>query len=587
MNENAVRITELVSRLQKELRCGVCCSTFKDPIISTCHHAFCRECIEACFAKKRKLQCPICRQVLDKRSCKDSYQLTMAVQKYLKLSEAFKKDIEKQKVFKALPPEVKFCESQAPLDITIIPENDGKRVAPDFLIPSLPTRKRRISKPAPAPTPPPPVVEADVPKPAELEIPAKKDACCDARSFEWSRDDFRAIILENEVAKCKTNAIDDIDALFELIPSAKSFFEKNIQILMVKLGVRSCFEEDMEATKENKETKRLSSVGSDRRVTFGRIQEYASNTPNDLIVEGKPKITEKMPVNVDVEDVDDDEDVVVDSENEEEKFNNPTNVSPVVYVSSRPPGLSEPDATHRELQNENAALDSDLSKTPIVICCSRIKNVDDEVELCADFHEYFLSNSCRFSETVTSDTTHLVMMNSIGRMIPQKSLQFVYAIARKCVIVNRDWMVDCVKMRCLLAVNDYTILWCPESINSRVEPPEEIDMKTRELLGWEKAILTEGKIELFSGLQFMILRRFASSPYLNYKDVIELVTLCGGEIFDSSITPNPSKMVIVFSSNSHALTEVKSMENTYKCPVVTCEWVLDSISEFKLLPYKK
>lgn len=62
----------------------------------------------------------------------------MAVQNYLKLSEAFKKDIENMNTFKSLPPEKMFMESQMPLDITIIPENDGKRCAPDFAIPFLP-----------------------------------------------------------------------------------------------------------------------------------------------------------------------------------------------------------------------------------------------------------------------------------------------------------------------------------------------------------------------------------------------------------------------------------------------------------------
>lgn len=53
--------------------------------------------------------------------------------------------------FKALPPEKMFVESQIPLDVTIIPENDGRRCAPEFAIPLLPIRKRRQSKPKPDP----------------------------------------------------------------------------------------------------------------------------------------------------------------------------------------------------------------------------------------------------------------------------------------------------------------------------------------------------------------------------------------------------------------------------------------------------
>ncbi|CAI2348795.1 unnamed protein product [Caenorhabditis sp. 36 PRJEB53466] len=112
---------------------------------------------------------------------------------------------------------------------------------------------------------------------------------------------------------------------------------------------------------------------------------------------------------------------------------------------------AEADQTAPALQTEQSRIDEELSHVPKTITCSRIHNDVDEVELLSDFYHKFLSNACRFSDDVNAHTTHLIMMNSEGRSIPQKSTAYLHAIARKCIIVGRQWLVDCLKTGLILS----------------------------------------------------------------------------------------------------------------------------------------
>ncbi|CCD71132.1 BRCT domain-containing protein [Caenorhabditis elegans] len=97
-------------------------------------------------------------------------------------------------------------------------------------------------------------------------------------------------------------------------------------------------------------------------------------------------------------------------------------------------------------------------------------------------------------------------------------------------------------------------------------------------MGWLRSRNDEhGK--LFAGRRFMILRKLTMNPYFDYKQLIELVQQCGGEILSCYENLSPEKLYIIFSKHSKAIEESKNIENLYKCDVVTMEWVLDSISE--------
>ncbi|KAM7005473.1 nuclear factor 7, ovary-like [Tautogolabrus adspersus] len=52
----------MASKLEEDLNCPVCLDIFKDPVILTCCHSFCRECVQDCWKEKKNKECPVCNR---------------------------------------------------------------------------------------------------------------------------------------------------------------------------------------------------------------------------------------------------------------------------------------------------------------------------------------------------------------------------------------------------------------------------------------------------------------------------------------------------------------------------------------------
>uniref|UniRef100_A0A672L7D8 Uncharacterized protein n=1 Tax=Sinocyclocheilus grahami TaxID=75366 RepID=A0A672L7D8_SINGR len=50
------------SKSVEELSCPVCCEIFKDPVILSCSHSFCKECLQQFWRIKKTQECPVCRR---------------------------------------------------------------------------------------------------------------------------------------------------------------------------------------------------------------------------------------------------------------------------------------------------------------------------------------------------------------------------------------------------------------------------------------------------------------------------------------------------------------------------------------------
>ncbi|XP_041656037.1 E3 ubiquitin-protein ligase TRIM39-like [Cheilinus undulatus] len=53
------------SKLEEDLCCPVCLDIFKDPVILSCNHSFCRACMEKWWKEKDK-KCPVCKRIHSK-----------------------------------------------------------------------------------------------------------------------------------------------------------------------------------------------------------------------------------------------------------------------------------------------------------------------------------------------------------------------------------------------------------------------------------------------------------------------------------------------------------------------------------------
>ncbi|XP_038137453.1 nuclear factor 7, brain-like [Cyprinodon tularosa] len=52
----------MASRLEKDLCCPVCQDVFKDPVVLSCSHSFCKECLKNCWTVGDERPCPFCRK---------------------------------------------------------------------------------------------------------------------------------------------------------------------------------------------------------------------------------------------------------------------------------------------------------------------------------------------------------------------------------------------------------------------------------------------------------------------------------------------------------------------------------------------
>uniref|UniRef100_A0A672K905 RING-type domain-containing protein n=2 Tax=Sinocyclocheilus grahami TaxID=75366 RepID=A0A672K905_SINGR len=50
------------SKSVEELSCPVCCEIFKDPVLLSCSHSFCKECLQQFWKTKKTQECPVCRR---------------------------------------------------------------------------------------------------------------------------------------------------------------------------------------------------------------------------------------------------------------------------------------------------------------------------------------------------------------------------------------------------------------------------------------------------------------------------------------------------------------------------------------------
>ncbi|XP_034052713.1 E3 ubiquitin-protein ligase TRIM17-like [Gymnodraco acuticeps] len=65
----------MASSLERDLSCPVCCDIFRDPVILSSCHSFCRDCVQSWWSEKEGKECPVCKR----RDSKDSLPANFAL----------------------------------------------------------------------------------------------------------------------------------------------------------------------------------------------------------------------------------------------------------------------------------------------------------------------------------------------------------------------------------------------------------------------------------------------------------------------------------------------------------------------------
>ena len=76
---------EMDSKSVEELSCPVCCEIFKTPVILSCSHSICKECLQQFWKTKETQECPVCRR----RSSRDDPPVNLTLKN---LCESFLKE---------------------------------------------------------------------------------------------------------------------------------------------------------------------------------------------------------------------------------------------------------------------------------------------------------------------------------------------------------------------------------------------------------------------------------------------------------------------------------------------------------------
>ncbi len=76
---------KMASSAEYDYNCPVCCDIFKTPVLLSCSHSVCKECLQQFWRTKTTQECPVCRR----RSSKEYPPVSLALQN---LCESFLKE---------------------------------------------------------------------------------------------------------------------------------------------------------------------------------------------------------------------------------------------------------------------------------------------------------------------------------------------------------------------------------------------------------------------------------------------------------------------------------------------------------------
>ncbi|XP_034557210.1 E3 ubiquitin-protein ligase TRIM39-like [Notolabrus celidotus] len=73
----------MASRLEEDLSCPVCHDIFKDPVILSCSHSFCKDCLQSWWREKEDKECPLCKKRQSKNILPPNFALKNLCESFL------------------------------------------------------------------------------------------------------------------------------------------------------------------------------------------------------------------------------------------------------------------------------------------------------------------------------------------------------------------------------------------------------------------------------------------------------------------------------------------------------------------------
>jgi len=217
-------------------------------------------------------------------------------------------------------------------------------------------------------------------------------------------------------------------------------------------------------------------------------------------------------------------------------------------------------------QHEFSDKSSQINSNPPLFLGISGSNVPADKMLVDAFLETFSNVTMvqRFDERMT----HLVILDSEGRLCKGRSLSYVFAVANRCFVVQREWISQSIQAKYLQNCIDYEII-------GDVEVDQNAMAVQRSRLA---------KVPLLSGHSFFLAKRFfVGADCITAAQLTQLIILVGGQAVRFwELEEDPEMNHVVFGQRSKRIGSARKLEKDMELPVIRAEWILDSIAQFRI-----
>uniref|UniRef100_A0AAF5Q5E5 RING-type E3 ubiquitin transferase BRCA1 n=2 Tax=Wuchereria bancrofti TaxID=6293 RepID=A0AAF5Q5E5_WUCBA len=568
------RIKEQVESIKMILRCGICCSTLRDPIMTTCNHAFCRVCLFECFKRLSLMRCPICNMTLNKRSCASCPLLSSLLDKYLPLAKAFKKDI----MTTGFAKENDFMESQVPMtQLASSPLQLSQNQSRKLLRMESKSAKRCIaySKHRPEKK-----QRNDGTHYSNLVIETVANTCAGTSTmnfveFNSSQKESENVRVRNngkemqhrnrlismEDTTCSPLYVEKLDLITSAIHDENiekdSSANKTDASVQMEMTVNSVFEASESQSRIEVLIKCMPWIPNFLRLDREELINAVCHYNEELCNENNPS---KNGI-----------DLVLESD-EEREVAVPINTSYTIDCCCSDAQQSK----NRNIEQSTVSLLKDKqcykedNEVYHSIMVSGVSKLSDQF-LLREFLDNF--SSFKLSTSINRKCTYLVIFNTDGLVCEFWTVKLIYALVNHCTIVSYSWLENCLNQKSILPTHDFEILLkIDETLISITAQRALTDPST-----------------LFDGHKFYVPQTFFNTQLIARDVFLEIVELSGGETV-SHVWELPSeRSYIIFAPDCFNQDAARRFELDVKKEVLKADWIFASIGQHRILdrePYR-
>ncbi|KAM3722824.1 Breast cancer type 1 susceptibility protein [Dirofilaria immitis] len=552
------KIKDQVESIKMILRCGICCSTLRDPIMTTCNHAFCRVCLFECFKRFSLMRCPICNIALNKRSCASCPLLSLLLENYLTLAKAFKKDILANDFAK----ENDFIESQiAMTQATISPLQLHQNQSRKLIRKESKNSKRRITHLQHKPEKMQRIDAIDnsssitgIALNTFSGTSAVKNTSCDMESMDrgakslceelWINSEElksgdKAIQTDEKRMQHKSQQIDLEDNVFSLQYAEQLDFS----ISTVNGGEIS----------KHSDVNRTDASAQIKATVNSVFQKNKNQSRIEVLIKCIPWISDFLRLSRE-ELID-----AVHGANAKKKNYNENS-----------PSKNDIDLVLESDEEMEVAIPINISYADDYLMVSGVSRLSDQ-SLLREFLDNF--SSFKLSTSINRKCTYLIIFNTDGLVCEFWTVKLIYALVNHCTIVSYLWLENCLNQKSILPSDDFEILL-------------KID-ETLISVSAQRALTDPST--LFNGYVFYVPQTFFNTQLIARETFLEIIELSGGKTV-SHVWELPSACsYIIFAPDCLNQDAARRFEMDVKREVLKADWIFASISQHRLLdrqPYR-